>query len=223
MNKLLKGYKHFHEDIFPQKRPLFEKLAHEQHPRAIFITCADSRILPDLITQADPGDLFVTRNAGNIIPSYGDRHAGVSATIEYAILALGVRNIIVCGHSDCGAMKAVLNPEKVKGMPTVASWLFHAESARRIVEENYPGLDGEQKLNALIHENVLAQLDHLKTHPSVASRLIRGELNLYGWVYDIRTGDIDAYDAESGTFVRLDPDRPVMASLRVRKLATVGV
>ncbi|MBL8234727.1 MAG: carbonic anhydrase [Bryobacterales bacterium] len=222
MNKLLKGYQHFHDDIFPEKKPLFEKLAGEQHPRALFITCADSRVLPDLITQAEPGDLFINRNAGNIVPPYGERNGGVSATIEYAVLALGVRNIIVCGHSDCGAMRAVMHPEKVKDMPTVASWLFHAETARRIVDENYSELEGEKKLNVLIHENVLAQLDHLRTHPSVASRLTRGQLSLYGWVYDIRTGDIDSYDAETGHFVPLDPDKPVTASLPPRKLLALG-
>jgi carbonic anhydrase len=222
MNKLLQGYRHFHDEVFPEKRPLFEKLAGEQHPRALFITCADSRILPDMITQADPGDLFICRNAGNIVPPYGERHGGVSATIEYAVLALGVRNIIVCGHSDCGAMKAVLHPEKVQDMPTVASWLFHAETARRIVDENYPDLAEAQKMNVLIHENVLAQIDHLKTHPSVASRLSRGQLNLYAWVYEIRTGDIDSYDAETGHFVPLDPAKPVSAILPPRKLLALG-
>jgi carbonic anhydrase len=119
-------------------------------------------------------------------------------------------------------MKAVLHPEKVQDMPTVASWLFHAETARRIVDENYPDLAEAQKMNVLIHENVLAQIDHLKTHPSVASRLSRGQLNLYAWVYEIRTGDIDSYDAETGHFVPLDPAKPVSAILPPRKLLALG-
>ena len=207
MKKLVSGYEKFRADIFPAKKEIFEHLAGEQHPRALFVTCADSRILPEMIMQADPGELFIQRNAGNMVPPYGERMGGVSATIEYGVLALNVKHIVVCGHSDCGAMRGVLHPEKVAKMPTVAAWLMHGEVARRIVDDTYGELTEEQKLEALIHENVLAQLDHLRTHPSVASRLKSGDLHLHGWVYKIHTGQIEAYDAQTETFAPLTMDR----------------
>lgn len=223
MKKLVEGFYRFREEVFPNKQDLFAKLALEQHPRALFITCADSRVVPDLITQSSPGDLFICRNAGNIVPPYGERIGGVSATIEYAVLGLGVRNIIVCGHSDCGAMRAVLHPEKLYDMPTVASWLFHAETARRIVHENYGDAAEEERLEALIHENVLAQLDHLRTHPSVGARLARGELNLYGWVYRIDTGEVKGYDADLGEFVPLAGEKIPAATPRPRVFKPAAV
>lgn len=207
MKKLVCGYEKFRAEIFPAKREAYEALAGEQHPTALFITCADSRILPAMMMQSDPGELFIQRNAGNMVPPYGERLGGVSATIEYAVLALNVEHIVVCGHSDCGAMRGVLHPEKVAKLPTVSSWLMHGEVARRIVDDTYGNLTEEEKLSALIRENVLAQLDHLRTHPSVASRMKSGGLQLHGWVYEIHTGQIEAYDAETETFVPLSSDR----------------
>ena len=121
LKHIVDGFLHFHHDVFPQQEELFKKLATAQSPRAMFITCADSRIVPELITQSSPGDLFVTRNVGNVVPPYGQMNGGVSTAIEYAVLALGVQHIIVCGHSDCGAMRAVLNPDSLEKMPTVQS------------------------------------------------------------------------------------------------------
>lgn len=207
MKKLVSGYEKFRAEIFPTMRETYEGLAGEQHPTALFVTCADSRILPAMIMQAEPGEIFIQRNAGNMVPPYGERMGGVSATIEYAVLALNVEHIIVCGHSDCGAMRGVLHPEKVAKLPTVSSWLMHGEVARQIVEDTYGALTEEQKLDALIRENVLAQLDHLRTHPSVASRMKSGDLQLHAWVYEIHTGRIEAYDAETETFVPLASGR----------------
>src|SRR3954454_3192897 len=204
MERLLKGVATFQREVFPQHRELFEKLAAKQNPLALFITCADSRVVPDLITQSDPGDLFICRNAGNMVPAYGETNGGVSATTEYAVVALNIRHIIVCGHSDCGAMKGVLHPEAVEQMPTVRSWLAYGEMSRRIVNEAYPQLSEESKLNALVAENVVAQLDHLKTHPSVASRLAAGRISIHGWVYNIRTGQVEAWDAEKSRFVSIE-------------------
>ncbi|MBC7927359.1 MAG: carbonic anhydrase, partial [Bryobacteraceae bacterium] len=141
------------------------------------------------------------RNAGNMIPPYGDLKGGVSATIEYAVLALNIQHIIVCGHTDCGAMKALQHPEKTEDMSTVRIWLGHGETARRIVREAYSELSEEAALHALTEENIVAQLEHLKTHPSVASRLATGDVSLHGWNYHIRTGDIDAWDTQRGRFV----------------------
>ncbi len=194
LDNLIAGVMQFREEIYPQQRELFSKLANEQTPRAMFITCADSRILPELITQSSPGDLFVTRNVGNIVPPYGVMNGGVSTAIEFAVMALGVHHIIVCGHSDCGAMKAVLNPSSLEKMPTVRTWLRHAEVARTVVEANC-GCADHNTLGVLTEENVLAQLDHLRTHPSVAARLASGDLFIHGWVYNIGTSEIRAYDA----------------------------
>ncbi|MDX2153850.1 MAG: carbonic anhydrase [Bryobacteraceae bacterium] len=176
-----------------------------QKPRALFITCSDSRIEPNMLMQSSPGDLFICRNAGNIVPAYGGASGGVSATIEYAVLGLGVPNIVICGHTDCGAMGAIQNPDKVKDMPTVRSWVRYAEVARRIVEENYPDLEGQELTHVLAQENVLAQLDNLRTHPSVAARMARGQLNLHGWIYHLHTAEVMAYDGETQHWVPLGP------------------
>jgi carbonic anhydrase len=189
--------------VFPDHRDIFEKLRNGQKPDALFITCADSRVEPVLLTQSKPGDLFICRNAGNIVPPYGEVIGGVSATIEYAVMALGVRDIIVCGHSDCGAMKAVLHPEHVSAMPSVAGWLRFADSVRSTLKENYGHLQGDGLLRAAIEENVLVQIDHLKTHPSVAARVRKGTINLHGWYYDIGTGEVTAYDASKDRFIPL--------------------
>lgn len=219
MKRLIAGLIRFQREVFPAKRQLFKSLAETQHPRALFITCADSRVVPDLITQAAPGDLFICRNAGNIIPPYGQMTGGVSATIEYAVMALGVKHIIVCGHSDCGALRAVLHPERVAEMPTVASWLKHADVARMLVKENYPGLSDEESLELLIRANVVAQIDHLRTHPSVASRVARGDLELHGWVYRIETAEMIAYDNAAGAFRPLTETQTPTATPRPRTLS----
>ncbi len=205
MRRIVEGIHRFQTDVFPTKRDLFRKLAESQNPRALFVTCGDSRIVPDLIMQTAPGEIFIVRNAGNIVPPFGEVAGGVSATIEYAVVALQIPNIIVCGHSDCGAMKGILYPQSITSMPMVAHWLRHAEPARCVVEEMYSGLSEEEKLEILTRENVLAQLTNLTTHPSVAARLARGTLQIYGWHYDISTGDVMTFDAERNEFVHLEP------------------
>jgi carbonic anhydrase len=197
LRQIVDGFLRFHHDVFPQQEELFKKLATAQAPKAMFITCADSRIVPELITQSSPGDLFVTRNVGNVVPPYGQMNGGVSTAIEYAVLALGVQHIIICGHSDCGAMRAVLNPDSLEKMPTVKAWLRHAEVAKTMVHDNCN------------EENVIAQLQHLRTHPSVASRMANGHLFIHGWVYNIETSEIKAYDADQGRFLPLDGSHPI--------------
>lgn len=204
MRKFIEGVLRFQKDVFPQKKHLFERLAESQSPQVLFITCADSRIVPDLIMQTDPGDLFICRNAGNMVPSYFEAQGGVAATIEYAVSVLNVPHIVVCGHSNCGAMKGVLKPESVAELPAVKSWLHHGELARRIVKENYPNLPEEGKLEVLTQENVVAQLQHLRTHPYVAARVANGRLQLHGWVYHIDSGQVKAWDAERRTFVSIE-------------------
>lgn len=205
MQKLITGLHHFQSRVFESHRSLFERLSHGQNPDALFITCSDSRINPNLITQTNPGDLFILRNAGNIVPPFGAANGGESATIEFAVAALGVRDIIVCGHSMCGAIKGLLNPESLKDLPTVSQWLSHAQSTARIIKENYDALNltSEQLLNVAIQENVLMQCDNLRTHPSVAARLARGEINIHAWTYKIETGEVFSYDHTSGQFLQI--------------------
>lgn len=220
IQRIIDGYLLFRDQVFPEKQELFKKLAGAQHPRAMFITCADSRVVPDLITQSSPGDLFVTRNVGNVVPPYGQMNGGVSTAIEYAVAALGVKHIIICGHSDCGAMRAVLDPPSLAKMPTVKAWLWQAEAARIVVEGNCPHCQGDAALPVLIEENVVSQLGHLLTHPSVASRVAAGKLFIHGWVYDIETGVIRAYDAGQGKFREIQADAPLpMATPKPRYLS----
>ncbi|MBK5377759.1 carbonic anhydrase [Pseudomonas sp. TH43] len=209
LRQIVDGFLHFHHEVFPQQEELFKKLATAQSPKAMFITCADSRIVPELITQSSPGDLFVTRNVGNVVPPYGQMNGGVSTAIEYAVLALGVQHIIICGHSDCGAMRAVLNPDSLEKMPTVKAWLRHAEVAKTMVHENCNCADEKESMPVLTEENVIAQLQHLRTHPSVASRMANGHLFIHGWVYNIETSEIKAYDADHGRFLPLDGSHPI--------------
>lgn len=205
MKRLLEGLKKFQRQVFRQKRDLFSSLARGQQPRALFITCSDSRIDPCLITQTDPGELFILRNAGNLVPSYGATVGSTIATIEYAVGVLGVKNIIVCGHTDCGVVKAILEPEQVGDLPAVKSWLLQAEATRRVVRDNYGHLTGDALYVATTQENVRIQLEHLQTHPVVAAKLRGRGVELHGWVYSIETGDVWAYDFQEDKFRSLLP------------------
>jgi carbonic anhydrase len=202
MKELIDGLHDFKKNYFSSHWEMFEQLSHGQDPRVLFVTCSDSRIDPNLITQADVGELFVIRNAGNIIPPYGAANGGEGATLEYAIHALGVEQIIVCGHSHCGAMKGLLHLNKLQeDLPLVYDWLKHAEATRRLIKENYQGYSDEELLEIAIAENVLTQIENLKTYPIVHSRLYQGKLHIYGWIYYLETGEVLAYDPESRTYI----------------------
>lgn len=203
MDHLLPGIHQFHSQVFQKELDFFEKLAAGQSPRVLFISCSDSRVDPSLITQAQPGELFVLRNAGNMVPPFGASNGGEAASIEYAVSALGVEDIVVCGHSQCGALKALLQPASLESLPLVKDWLKHAESTRRIIKENYTDLKGEALLATTVQEHVLMQIENLQTHPSVAAKLQRGGLTLHGWVYGLETGDIHAFCSETSAFVPL--------------------
>ena len=210
INRLVAGVRAFRERAFPEREELFAHLATGQQPQTLFIACADSRVVPELITQTSPGELFVCRNIGNIVPAYGEMLGGVSAVVEYACMALEVTDIVICGHSDCGAMKALLNRDDplLRTMPTVASWLCNAEAARSVVEVTHPGVTGSAQLQALVEQNVRTQLAHLATHPAVAARLATGRVALHGWVYGIEDGSISAVEAGGGRFVPLEATAP---------------
>ena len=196
MRRLLHGVTQFRRKVYPERREQFARLAEGQSPTTLFITCADSRVVPEMITQTSPGELFVCRNIGNIVPAYGEMLGGVSAVVEYAVTALNVSDVVVCGHSDCGAMKALAHPERfpLDSMPTVRSWLRNAAAAHSVVCTLHPHLEGEALTQALVEQNVLTQLGHLRTHPSVAARLAQGTLALHGWVYDIASGNVAVFD-----------------------------
>jgi carbonic anhydrase len=210
--KVFEGYLRFSEEVYPEHRELFEQLKNQQSPQVLFITCADSRIDPSLITHTDPGELFICRNIGNIVPAYGEMMGGVSAVVEYAVMALAVKDIIVCGHTDCGAMKALRDPDapSLAAMPTVKSWLRNAHAALSVARAKQPGAEGEELIRLLVEENVLLQLQHLRTHPAVAASLAAGNLQLHGAVYNIGNGEMDVYDEAARRFV---PIQSVLAGL----------
>jgi carbonic anhydrase len=192
LDMLKAGIVQFQTQTYPAMREVFEKAASTpQQPKALIITCADSRIDAESITSSGPGDVFITRNIGNMVPAYGEMLGGVSAVIEYAVSALKVKHVVICGHTDCGAMKALLHPESLEKLPTVSSWLKNAAAALSVTEslaakEEHPS----DLLQRLTEQNVLLQLQHLRTHPSVAGAMARDELTVSGWVYDIGTGKI---------------------------------
>lgn len=205
MERLIQGMKHYIHTVHQSERELFEGLSRSQKPSTCFITCSDSRIIPSLITQTQPGEIFILRNAGNIIPPYGAPQGGEGASIEFAVEKLGVKHIVICGHSDCGAMRGVVNPEICKGLPQVEQWLRYAETARHIISQ-HSELEPESKVRVATKLNVLSQLMHLHTHPSVAARLSAGELDLHGWFYDIPSGHVLAYESDEGDFVPLEEE-----------------
>ncbi|HTL98399.1 MAG TPA: carbonic anhydrase [Holophagaceae bacterium] len=203
MQRLVQGLHQFQSQVFSSHRELFERLGKGQAPETLFITCSDSRIDPNLITQTGPGELFILRNVGNLVARYDEHVGSTAAAIEFAVSALKVKEIIVCGHSNCGAMQAVLDPSGLEGMPAMKAWMAHAKETGRIVRENYGHLEGEARLTATVEENVLVQLENLRTHPSVATAMEKGALRLHGWVYKIQTGEVYVYDPEQAQFVPL--------------------
>jgi carbonic anhydrase len=208
VDKILRGLKRFQKKVYPRHRELFHKLALQQRPTALFITCADSRIDPCLLTQTKPGELFLCRVIGNIVPRYPESIGGVSATIEYAVGVLGVPDVIVCGHTDCGVMKGVLNPEALKPLANVTAWLEHAQPAREALAESGGDANDPEFLLALTERNVIEQLKNLHTHPSVAARLKQGNLKLHGWVYHIGSGMVTTYSTRRKKFVRVRIVKP---------------
>lgn len=204
MQKFVEGVHRFQKDVWPAQKEYFEKLAQGQKPQALFISCSDSRVSPEIMTQTLPGELFIVRNAGNLVPAHGAAYGGVGASVEYAVAALHVPHIIVCGHSDCGVMKATLDPASVKSLPNVAQWLEMTEPTRRILAENYPDLKGQELLDRAVESNVLMQIHNLQTHPAVAAALVSGKVQLHAWNYRVENGKVLAYDNKSRSFIPLE-------------------
>ncbi|MFJ6780441.1 carbonic anhydrase [Streptomyces yangpuensis] len=201
MHDLSDGVARFQREVFPAKAELFARLAGAHRPAALFIGCSDARVVPELITQSEPGELFVVRTAGNLVPVHAPEPDGVTASIEYAVSVLGVTAIVVCGHSGCGAMTALAEGADLGSTGSVARWLRHADASVARTAETGPG-----RLPALIRENVRVQLAHLATHPAVARALAAGTLALHGWVYDIPSGGVtDVGRPAEGTLLPVRP------------------
>ena len=208
MDNIIKGVLDFRQNVYPARKDLFGTLAGGQDPDTLFITCSDSRIDPNLLTGSDPGDLFICRNAGNIIPPHSNETGGMTASIEYAVAVLGVHHIIVCGHTDCGAIKGAMDLSALKGLPHVKEWLGHCRSAMEIVRERHGIESGAclapEHLNEAIEENVLQQVQHMRTHPIVAAKLATKKVQIHGWVYNIESGQIRCCDQHSDAFTDFD-------------------
>ena len=200
MDRLIEGHKRFLAEVFPHKRAQFKLLSDRQAPEWLFITCSDSRVVPDLILGTGPGDLFITRNAGNVVPITTNDVDGVTATIEYAVQVLKVPYAILCGHSDCGALKAALNPKDLENLPKARRWLSHVEGAWSHRQPPDPAEGEHAELASLIRGNVVAQLLNLKSQPAVARAVVEGRLTVHGWYYDILTGRIEEYDEQMRRF-----------------------
>jgi carbonic anhydrase len=208
IQRIIKGLNQFHDNYFVSHQELFEQLSHGQSPEVLFITCSDSRIDPNLLTQTQPGELFIIRNVGNLIPPYGALNSGEGAGIEYAVQALGIKEIIICGHTHCGAMKGLLQLGNLaETMPLVYDWLKHtAEATRRLMFDYYKDCEPDKLLRLTIEQNILTQIENLETYPVIRSKLHSGNLHLHAWVYEIETGEILAYNASMGKFIPLEKD-----------------
>ncbi len=209
MRKFIMGIVDFRERLLSQYAERFRNLAQGQAPDALFVTCSDSRIVPDLLASTDPGDLFVMRNVGNLVPpatvegaSTGD--LSEASAIEYAVLILKIRSVVVCGHSECGAMKAALTRTPMPNTPNLAKWLHHSASAVFRLEQEGPLDPRWNRCDQLSQLNVLVQLEHLATYPIVRERIADGSLHLSGWWYDIGNGDMYSYQRETRSFEIID-------------------
>lgn len=202
MQKIINGYLQFKESGFKERKDLFKKLSNRQSPEVLFITCSDSRIDPNLITQTQPGELFVIRNAGNIVPPHTAESDGIVASIEFAVVALGVKHIVVCGHSNCGAMKGALNTSGLTALPKVKSWLNYCSEAVALVESREGDLMSDE-LNSVTQENVFLQIRRLEQYPEISKRLAKGDIEIHGWVYEIGDGTIRYFNQEKEAFIEL--------------------
>ena len=203
MKRLREGHERFRREVFPVRKEHFRLLAEIQQPEVLFVTCSDSRIVPDMIFQSEPGDLFISRNAGNVVPPYsvmadGIANEGISATIEYAVKVLGVSHIIICGHSDCGAARAVFEERDVSQLPLTSRWLTYVQAARPYMHPVDDGADELTRLKEFICANVRRQMENLCTHPEVQEGMAAGTLQVHGWFYEIRTGEIEEVDVLTG-------------------------
>ncbi len=206
MKKLIQGIVEFRKGLTKEKRALFAKLALGQRPDVLFIGCSDSRVVPNLFASTDPGDLFVIRNMGNLIPPVdsNDQENSVPSAIEFSVMALNVSDIIVCGHSECGAMQALsLGVEKLT-CPHLQSWLKYAEESLNKVRKGFVIDPSLSEHNQLSQVNVLVQTQHILSYPSVRERVEKKQLRVHGWWFDIAQADVYCYEQSLQRFVLID-------------------
>jgi carbonic anhydrase len=194
MDEIVEGIRKFRRDTYPLLKPLYDRLVSTgQKPRVLMIGCSDSRVAFETLTGRGPGELFIVRNAGNIVPRYGAYMGGVTASVEFAVMALPIEHVIVCGHTHCGAMAALLKPELSADMPAVQNWVKFAREAKQRIDKADTKLF-DRHLRAAIAENVKLQLEHLATFPCIEERMRAGKLKMHGWVYEIENGDVVEWD-----------------------------
>lgn len=200
-----KNNQYFKKLYFKLHEDEFVRLVNEgQNPKAVYIGCSDSRVLPDLLLGTKPGDLFVIRNAGNFVPTYSTSIAwdGAAATLEYAIEVLNIRDVIVCGHSNCGAIQALYNPQGIDKFTYIKNWVQFGEEAKKLAQERLPTTEKPAELYDLTARlSVLFQLDHLLSYPTIRKRVEEGKVFLHGWYFTIEKGRLDYYDPEKGEYV----------------------
>ncbi|MBC7806905.1 MAG: carbonic anhydrase [Akkermansiaceae bacterium] len=210
LKEFLQGAAKFNDTESLPVKPLLERLAREgQAPEALFLTCADSRVDPLLIMQAQPGDLFILRNIGNLVPKINSKDSSVMATVEYSVGALGVKTIAICGHSDCGAMKAVLSKKDLTEMPHAKEWLAAAEQSTANYENGYDQVQFESDLpehDKLSKVNVVTQFENLLTYPAVREGIEKNTLRLIGMWFDIGNATVEVYDPTRKTFIPIDQE-----------------
>lgn len=203
MQKLIDGIIKFRNEDFEAHKELFMELKDRQVPHTLFISCSDSRIDPNLITGSKPGELFIIRNIANIVPPYRDTSEFVATTsaIEYAVIMLGVENIIVCGHSNCGGCAASFYPpEKLEALPHTKKWLELINPVKDLVLKAIPENEPESREWVIEQTNVVEQMNHLMTYPYISQRVASGKLKIDGWYYIIETGEVYIYDQTAGGF-----------------------
>lgn len=202
---IIEGAIRFMHTGFNEHKELFNELKQTQNPHTLFIGCSDSRVVPTLITQTLPGELFVVRNVANIVPKYRlkDEFLATASAIDYAIIALNVENIVVCGHSNCGGCEAIWHPKKLENMPSVASWLHQLDDVKREIQNSDAPLEERAWLTERLC--ILQSLENLRTFPQVKEREEKGELRIFGWHYIIETGEVFSY--KNGEFILLNKEQ----------------
>ena len=207
MKKLLKGIVDFRKNVRPSVKDTFAELALGQRPDTLFIACSDSRVVPNLFASTEPGDLFVIRNVGNLIPPYAEDHSShgaEAAAIQFGLSSLPITEVIVCGHSECGAIGALASGQTRPDAPAFQCWLRHGQGSLKQLEAGATLGDHLERHNRLSQLNVLEQLEHLKTYPVVRERLASGQLRLHGWYFDIREANVYEYEPSEGRFHLID-------------------
>jgi len=206
MESLFDGVKEFNSIDFQAHKDLFSSLGKKQKPHTLFIGCADSRIVPNLITKTLPGELFVVRNIANIVPFYRETEEFVATTscIEYAVKVLEVQNIIICGHSNCGGCNALLKPEaELENIPHTKKWLELAKRVKEKIESENIENDDEREWRTE-QLNIIEQMNHLITYPYIKEKFRENKISIYGWYYIIETGEVYNYDKDSRVFTKIE-------------------